>query len=142
MSKVERSTRSRRLSPRVGGVNHLAVVVRDLARAERFYRRLFGLAVVKRWRDEHGRPRSVWLALDARIFLALERATGPAGRRRAASSGWHCVALTIARRERQAWRQRLTRARVPIERETAYTLFVRDPEGNLIGLSHYPRAAP
>ena len=27
---------------------------------------------------------------------------------------------------------------VPIERESPYTLYTRDPDGNLIGLSHYP----
>jgi glyoxylase I family protein len=127
--------------PRIGGVHHLAVVVRDLARAERFYRRLFSFAVVRRWNDERGRPRSVWLALDARVFLAVERA-GPKGPRRAdLAPGWHCVALAIDRRERDVWRRRLERAGVAIERETAYTLFVRDPDGNLLGLTHYPVVA-
>jgi len=126
---------------RVRGVHHLAVLVRDLGRAERFYRRLFGLRVVKRWQDERGRPRSVWLALDDRVFFALERAERPGPRRAPLAPGWHCVALAIGRRERELWRRRLARARVEVERETAYTLFVRDPDGNLLGLSHYPEPA-
>jgi catechol 2,3-dioxygenase-like lactoylglutathione lyase family enzyme len=124
----------------IGGVHHLAVVVRDLTRAERFYRRLFGLRVLQRWKDERGRPRAVWLALDDRVFLAIERAGRPGPRRADVAPGWHCVALAIDRTERDFWRRRLARAGVAIERETAYTLFVRDPDGNLLGLSHYPEA--
>src|SRR5512133_2693916 len=93
--------RVQRARPRLGGVNHLAVVVRDLTRAERFYRRLLGLSVVKRWRDEAGKPRSVWLAIDARVFLAIERGAG--SRRHGPPRGWHCVALTIERQQRSSW---------------------------------------
>lgn len=104
-------------------VHHIAVVVTDLARAEAFYCDLLGLAVLRRWHDENGH-RSTWIAIgDA--FLALERGVEPA---RA-----HCIALAISRDEREHWRERLT-----IERESAYSLYFRDPDGNLIALSHYP----
>jgi glyoxylase I family protein len=138
---VKRSGPKRRGQRRFGGVHHLAVVVCDLTRAERFYRRLFGLKVVKRWRDDRGRPRSVWLALDDRVFLAVERAGRPRDRRPDSASGWHCLALAIDCGERDLWRRRLLRAGVAVERETVYSLFIRDPEENLIALSHYPLAA-
>jgi HSP20 family molecular chaperone IbpA len=35
---------------------------------------------------------------------------------------------------------RLTDAGHPIEGETAFTLYVRDPDGTRVGLSHYPDA--
>jgi catechol 2,3-dioxygenase-like lactoylglutathione lyase family enzyme len=44
-------------------VHHLAVVVRDLERAEAFYAGVLGLPVAQRWADEAGAPRSVWLSL-------------------------------------------------------------------------------
>jgi glyoxylase I family protein len=105
-------------------IHHVAVVVTDLARAEAFYCGLLGLAVIRRWDDEQGNHRSTWVAVgDA--FLALERGES--------SHRAHCVALAIDRSERERWR-----ALLPIERESPYSLYFRDPDGNLIALSHYP----
>lgn len=119
-------------------VHHLAVVVCDLARAEAFYAGVLGLPVVRRWTDDAGAPRSVWLDLGGGAFLAVERA-GAAGPTRADEApGWHCVALGIAPSEREAWRRRLAAGGVVVERESAYTMYARDPDGNLVALSHYP----
>ncbi|MCC6552642.1 MAG: VOC family protein [Polyangiaceae bacterium] len=129
-------------------VHHLAVVVRDLDRAEAFYGGVLGLPVLRRWSDEAGAPRSVWLGLGGGAFLAVERAGAPEPRtpaeapvRADAAPGWHCVALAIVREARAAWRARLEAAGVRIERESPYSLYARDPEGNLVALSHFPDAA-
>jgi glyoxylase I family protein len=121
-------------------VHHLAVVVADLPAAERFYSGVLGLEVVRRWSSDDGTPRSIWLGLGAE-FLALERAAAVSPRRIDTAPGWHCVALAIAAAERETWRARLVKAGVPIERQSPHTLYVRDPDGNLVGLSHYPEAA-
>jgi glyoxylase I family protein len=122
--------------------HHLAVKVTDLARAEAFYVGVLGLAVLRRWDDEAGSPRAIWLELGAGAFLALERAESPgAPVREDGAAGWHCVALGIAPGERETWRRRLEERGVRVERESAYTLYVRDPDQNLLGLSHYPVAA-
>ena len=49
-------------------------------------------------------------------------------------------ALLLYRGEphRQEVCARLAEASVPIERESEFTLYFRDPERNLLGLSHYP----
>lgn len=122
-------------------LHHLAVVVRDLARSEDFYSHLLELPVVRRWSDEAGAPRSVWLGLGGGAFLALERAGAGGPTRGDAAPGWHCVALGIAPEARERWRARLAAAGAPVERESAYTLYTRDPDGNLVALSHYPHAA-
>lgn len=126
-------------------IHHLAVVVADLERAERFYGGVLGLPVLRRWDDEVGRARSVWLELGAGAFLAVEKgdapSTTPAGPRGAAAPGWHCVALAIDRGAREDWRRRLAEAGHPVERETVFTLYARDPEGNLVALSHWPEEA-
>jgi catechol 2,3-dioxygenase-like lactoylglutathione lyase family enzyme len=110
-------------------IHHLAVLVEDLARAEAFYVGVLGLPILRRWTDDVGAPRSFWLDLEG-AFLAVERGE-PRG-------GLHCVALAITNQERETWRARLTSAGVAIERESPFTLYFRDPEGNLLGLSHYP----
>lgn len=120
-------------------LHHLAIKVADLARAERFYVQVVELPVIRRWADELGRPRAVWLALgEAGAFLALERAELHAPVRVDDAPGLHCLALAIGAAERGALRERLLRAGVVVEKESDYTVYARDPDGNLIGWSHYP----
>jgi glyoxylase I family protein len=123
-------------------IHHVAVVVCDLDRAERFYSDVLGLSVLRRWEDAAGRPRSVWLALGGGAFLAIERAEDPSGRTRAdLAPGLHCLALAIRPDERDGMRDKLSLAGFPVIRESPYTLYTRDPDGNLIGLSHFPDEA-
>lgn len=121
-------------------VHHVAVIVVDLERAEHFYCEVLGLQVLRRWQDAAGAPRSLWLQLGAGAFLAVERVADPEARRTDEAPGLHCLALGIERAQRDHWRDELRAAGYPVERESAFTLYVRDPEGNLIGLSHYPEA--
>lgn len=136
------------------GVHHLAIQVRDLVQAERFYVDVLGLPVLRRWPAQSGADRSLWIALGggsaarATAFLALEvvplRADQPTAAEdpsRAGRPGHHLLALGIARSERAAWEARLAAAGVPITGRSAYTLYFCDPEGNRLGLSHYPDAA-
>lgn len=123
-------------------VHHLALKVRDLGAAERFFVDVLGLPVRTRHDDEHGEARAVWLALGAGAFLALERATEPGPTRDPAAAGWHSVALGIDVADRETWRTRLSAHGHPITKETAYTLYVRGPEGAEIALSHHPVPAP
>jgi hypothetical protein len=52
--------------------------------------------------------------------------------------GLHLVALRIGLADRQAWEDRLAAAGVPVVHRTGFTIYVRDPEGNRVGLSHHP----
>jgi catechol 2,3-dioxygenase-like lactoylglutathione lyase family enzyme len=127
-----------------GGVHHVAIGVRDLGRCEAFYTGVLGLPVLRRWPAADGAgDRSVWLDLGRGAFLALERVGGAAS---AAASGdapgYLMVALAIARAARGAWEVRLGAAGVAVVHRTDYTLYVADPEGNRVGLSHWPDAAP
>lgn len=136
---------SRKLLARLSGrealpVHHLAVVVSSLPRAEHFYRDVLGLPVVQRWTDDRGRSRSVWLGLGGGGFLAVERAGRTRPKRNDEAPGWHCVAFGIEAAGRERWRARLERAGHPVFRETAFTLYVRDPDGNVVALSHHPEA--
>ncbi len=122
-------------------MHHVAILVTDLDRAERFYAGVLGLPVLRRHFDDAGAPRAVWLARGAGAFLALERGA-TAAPRDDAQAGLHCVALGIRAAEREAFRSRLSAEGFPVERETRYTLYARDPDGVLVGLSHFPDEAP
>lgn len=132
-----------------GGVHHVAIGVRDLAACEAFYTGVLGLPVLRRWPAGEGAAgdRSVWLDLGGGAFLALERAGEPrddAGAPAPApgAHGYLMIALAIPRAARGAWEQRLAAAGVAIAHRTSYTLYLTDPEGNRVGLSHWPEAAP
>src|SRR6267154_2335895 len=124
--------------PSVRGHHHLAIQVKDLAGAVRFY-----ADVVRRWPNEDGRPgeRSVWLSVgEGEEFVALEacdvdRVPAPF---RDPHGGLHLLALRIPARDRHAWERHLDKRGIQIVHRTRWTLYLRDPEGNRIGLSHYP----
>jgi catechol 2,3-dioxygenase-like lactoylglutathione lyase family enzyme len=127
----------------VHGVHHLAIQCADLERCERFYREVLGLEVKQRWPGDDGRDRSVWLELGG-AFLALERSSRPPSPRpwRDPEAGLHLLALRIEAGQRAAVEARLASAGVEVVERTRWTLYLRDPEGNRIGLSHHPEAAP
>ncbi len=120
-------------------VHHVAVKVADLTRAEAFYATVLGLSVLRRWPMPDGvGERSLWLDLGAGAFLALERANRLAREKADDATGIHLVALSIPRSERETWVAKLAQAGHPVYQQTDYTIYVRDPEGNRIGLSHWP----
>jgi glyoxylase I family protein len=122
-------------------IHHVALKVADLARAEAFYASLLGLPVLRRWPTADGQAeRSLWLDLGQGAFLALERADAGGAAKDEGSPGLHLLALGIARGEREAWEARLAQAGFPVYQRTDYTIYVRDPEGNRVGLSHWPAA--
>lgn len=127
------------------GLHHVAIQCADLGACERFYREVLGLEVLRRWPRPEGGDRSVWLAAGGGAFLALERA-GEAPREpgawRDGAAGLHLVALRIGRGERATWEERLAARGVPVAHRTRFTLYLRDPEGNRVGLSHWPEEAP
>jgi catechol 2,3-dioxygenase-like lactoylglutathione lyase family enzyme len=127
----------------LGPVHHIALLVEDLAGAEAFYCGVLGLRVDRRWPDDKNGTRSVWLSLGNDAILMLERGKRGAARRDdAAGGGWHLLALRIDAADRARIESELARKNVTITGRTDYTLYLRDPEGNRIGLSHYPHPVP
>lgn len=123
--------------------HHLAVQCHDLGASERFYRDVLGLEVLRRWPLEGGGDRSVWLRVGDG-FLALERGGRQPDERpwRDGEPGLHLFALRIAAGERASWEARLREKGVAVVHRTRWTIYVRDPEGNRVGLSHYPEEPP
>lgn len=104
-------------------VHHVAFRTRDLGRLEAFYVGTLGLVVSRRAGD-----RSVWLDAGGTIVM-LERKEAnepdiPEGSR-------EMIAFAIAPDDPRV-------ARLPIEDRTAFTVYLRDPDGRRVGLSSYP----
>ena len=132
--------------PSVRGHHHLAIQVKDLPGAVRFYADVLGLKVVRRWplEDGSGVERSVWLSVgEGEEFIALEACDvdRPPSPFRDPHGGLHLLALRIPAQDRHAWERRLADLGIEIVHRTRWTVYLRDPEGNRIGLSHYPDEA-
>lgn len=136
------------------GISHFAIKVRDLSAAEQFYCGVLGLALERRWPHADGTgDRALWLRAGdaAGTFLALEVASSPpvpdpdpapAPARSTENGGHHLLALRITSGQRHRFESRLAAAGVTIIHRTEFTIYFVDPEGNRLGLSHYPEAVP
>lgn len=142
------------------GIHHLAIQCHDLIGMVRFYEHVLRLPVVRRWPLDPAptasgattagatpRPsgdlgaglRAVWLGIGTAV-IALERVGEAADPPpwQSPTPGLHLVALQIFPWTRQLWRDHLALYDVPILYESEWTLYLRDPEGNRVGLSHFP----
>ena len=128
---------------RTHGFHHLAIQARDVEKTTAFYRDALGLPEQVRHLSPDGSLRSVWLSVPGGGFLAIEACEGEphADHFRTARAGLHLFALRIERSDREAVERELGERGVPVIFRTAFTLYVRDPEGNRVGLSHHPHEA-
>jgi glyoxylase I family protein len=124
----------------VQGFHHLAIQVRDVEKVTAFYREVLGLSELKRHYRSDGSLRSVWVGVPGGGFLALEEVSGEPepGPFRSERPGLFLLALRIPKAERARAVEALGRAGVAVEHETKWTVYVRDPEGNRVALSHHP----
>lgn len=115
-------------------LHHVAIRAIDVAVVARFYRDVVGLAPLP-----CPRPDAMWLRLGGGTLMVEPARAGAVGSDDG-EPGLFLLAFRIAPDERAVWRSRLRAAGVEIESESAFTIYVRDPEGNRVGLSHHPDA--
>lgn len=128
----------------IRGFHHLALQVHALDEVAAFYREVLGLPERERHHAPDGTVRSIWLGFPGG-FLALERVESPPlpdPRFRDGRPGLFLLALRIDAADRARVRAELERRNLPLVHETRWTLYVRDPEGNRVALSHHPDAPP
>jgi catechol 2,3-dioxygenase-like lactoylglutathione lyase family enzyme len=110
-------------------IHHIALRTRDLARLRSFYVGVLGLQIAKE------DAQSIWLRVgDALVMLEPASPSEP----EVPSGSMEMVAFAITPEQRTSFVHRLAAAGAAIESETAYTIYVRDPDGRRVGLSHYP----
>lgn len=126
-----------------GGVHHIAIQCHDLEGMAGFYSKVLRLRISRTWPDPEGQgDRSVWFSCGTGI-IALERCRGTVRPRswRSEEPGLHLLALQIFLHNRDKWYAWFEHWGVPVVLETAWTMYIEDPEGNRIGLSHFPEEA-
>ena len=122
-------------------LHHLACGTPDVERLARFYSNVLGLPEVARHFEADGSLRSIWLDLGAGIFMIEKSGLEPSPVS-GVGAGFFLLALRVSPEERTAFEGRLGAAGAEIESRSEWTSYARDPDGNRIALSHYPKAAP
>ena len=125
------------------GLLELVLEVADLERSVAFYRDLLGLAEVVRWGDQ--RP-GVWVELGPNEVLGLWPAAsgGPGVAIHGSRGGAHVhFACYVEPGSLPEWRRRLDEAGATAEEATFAhgnrSLFVTDPDGNVVELADWRR---
>lgn len=109
-------------------IHHVALRTAALERLEAFYCGVLGLRVVRR------APGRVWLDAAGALVMLEQKEQGEPG---IPVNCKEFLAFAIAPSERAARRAALEAAAIPVEAETEFTLYFRDPDGRRVGLSHY-----
>lgn len=110
-------------------LHHLALRSRNPSALAQFYCKIMGLPVVRT------QPHGVWLGLEDAVLMIEQAGEGEPG---VPAGDLSLVAFAVDAAEQAAVRGRLGALGVPIEAETLYTVYFRDPEGRRVGASTYP----
>lgn len=113
-------------------LHHLAFRTDDIRALAAFYRDLLGLEVVR-----DAAPHALWLGLGGDAVLMIETRANdepavPAGT-------MELVAFRVSVEQRDAVARR-ARERGCFDGETAFTVYLRDPDGRRVGVSTYDLA--
>jgi catechol 2,3-dioxygenase-like lactoylglutathione lyase family enzyme len=124
-------------------LHHVAVGTRDVESLARFYCRLLATSEQRRHLDEQGQLRSIWLDL-AGTLLMIERASEQAEPRGPVSGvglGAFLLAFRASAGDRVELEARAAELGAIVESRSAYTSYLRDPDGNRIAISDYEVSA-
>lgn len=111
-------------------VHHIALRCEDIERTARFYTSVLELRERERKFYPDGALRSIWLDAGGVVVMCETReAAEPA----VPASSMELVAFSVGEGELDRLRAKMA----PIEAETKYTLYARDPDGRRVAVSCY-----
>jgi catechol 2,3-dioxygenase-like lactoylglutathione lyase family enzyme len=112
-------------------IHHLALRVADPLASADFYTGVLGLPELRRFFDQDGRARAVWLRAGGAVLM-LEREIKV---RAAAEGSGHVLVFQVE--ALAPWEALLAKAGVDVEERTEFTVYFQDPDGHRVGLSVY-----
>jgi catechol-2,3-dioxygenase len=110
---------------------------RDVEQVASFYRHFFGLVERQRHLQTDGRLRSIWLDLGESVLM-IEHTERMRDRCPGIDAGTFLLAFAVAKEQIDGLKSKLIAAGYPVEDNTEFTTYFRDPEGNRVAISHYP----
>ena len=122
----------------MSSLHHVALGARDVERVATFYEQALGLNLVARHVEPSGATRSIWLELGDALLM-IERTEQRPQRVEGVGAGPFLIAVRVEKEARRSWEARLEQHGGRIESRTDFTSYARDPEGNRVAVSHYPR---
>jgi catechol 2,3-dioxygenase-like lactoylglutathione lyase family enzyme len=120
-------------------LHHVAVGTRDVERLAQFYCQLLATSEQRRQLDERGALRSIWLDLSGTLLM-IERAAPDAVERPSVTGvglGTFLLAFRADAAGRGVFEARAEQLGAVVEARSAYTSYLRDPDGNRIAVSEY-----
>lgn len=111
-------------------LHHLAFRSGDVPRLVAFYTGIFGFPTQKPFDG-----RSAWLAIGDGVLM-LEAALR--GEPEIPRESLECAVFATDVAGRDAFRASCIKNAIPLDGETAFTTYIRDPDGRRVGVSHYP----
>ncbi len=117
-------------------LHHIALGARDVQALAGFYSAAFDLPELRRHLQPDGGLRSVWLDLGGSVLM-IEQTDVPRPHVEELQAGAFLLAFRVSPTEREAAEARLLSLGAPPEKNTQFTTYFRDPEGNRVALSCY-----
>ena len=120
-------------------IHHIAIKAQNLELLKYFYQNQLHLKLVDKQLADDGHVRSYWFDLNGSILMLEEAAS------QANQEDYHdnfVIAFKIEPEKRLAVKKDLTSHGVAITKETEYSFYFSDPEGNELAYSHYPKKIP
>ncbi len=115
-------------------LHHLAIQTNQIENLAEFYKNIFSLEELDR-KFENGNLRSIWLNADG-IIVMLEKLNPIQMRNGTINTIF--LAFLCSPSDRKMIETELESRNILIEERTQYTSYFKDPDGNRIGISHYP----
>ncbi len=118
-------------------IHHIAFKSDNLESYCHFYENVFQIKAEKTLHDETGHVRSKWYRIGSVILMLERRDTAP-NTSQLTPEHRNTFVFSIKKNEKEIWRTHLQAQNISLCSESPYTIYFLDPEGQRLGLSHYP----